>query len=240
MKSNLGDRMKAYEACWKGMLPPRMPIIVRLDGRAFHTYTKKLNKPFDSHFIAAMDYAAMELVSEAQGCILAYTQSDEISLVLQTDASENTNAYFGGGIQKIVSSLAAFATMKFNEAAIRLKLPPGATFDARCFVLPWDDVPNYLVWRYRDCVRNAIHMVARSHYSHKELHKKSQGDMIAMMEADGHTVKIDSRTHNGSFKTPHEEVHPHVNMWNVGLRVDYLSIKDAFRIVMEKIRASNI
>lgn len=78
----LGDRMKGYEVACRTALPKRMPVIIRVDGKAFHSYTRGLKRPFDEHFIGAMDDVARALCSEIHGAVLAYVQSDEVSILV--------------------------------------------------------------------------------------------------------------------------------------------------------------
>lgn len=186
MNDALGNRIKSYEDCFRYILPPRQPIIVRLDGRAFHSLTRHMDKPFDLRFISYMDKISEELMRETQGCIFAYTQSDEISLLLQTDKTLESEAFFGGNIQKIVSILAATASVKFNQHyGFELWEEEQPVFDARCFILPWEDAPNYFLWRYKDCVRNSISSAAQAEFSHQELQNKNSLAKQEMLEKIG-------------------------------------------------------
>ena len=196
MKS-LGERMKEYEAVSKSRLLRRCPVIIRIDGCHFHTFTKGFDKPFDELFMESMISTTKRLCEEIQGCVLGYTQSDEISLVLCDYKNLDTAAWFDNQVQKICSVSAALATMIFNEefsgrimerrakvyeetmsveAAdtfytkyIRALLS-GAYFDSRCFNLLKEEVCNYLIWRQQDAERNSILGLAQSMYSHSELH----------------------------------------------------------------------
>jgi len=157
--SSLGDRMKRYEAVWDMRLPRRCPVVVRLDGRAFHTLTAHFEKPHDAGFAAAMDAVSSRLLSEVSGAILAYTQSDEISLVLRNDQTHQTEPWFDNRLQKLASITAAIASVEINR---ELALQQQALFDARAFVLPdWTEVENYLIWRQRDAIRNSIQAAAQ-------------------------------------------------------------------------------
>lgn len=164
---SLGDRMKGqYERRAQSWLPRRTFTIVRLDGKAFHTYTRGLERPYDLRLMMDMGYTAAFLCQEVQGAVLAYTQSDEISLLLTDYASPGTQAWFDGNVQKIVSISASACTAKFNA------LRPGklAMFDSRAFVIPDPvEVVNYFVWRQRDAIRNSILMLGQAHFSHKQL-----------------------------------------------------------------------
>jgi tRNA(His) 5'-end guanylyltransferase len=193
---NLHERMKQYEAVSQTYLMRRTPVIIRLDGVAFHTFTKDFIKPCDDVFAAAMHCTTSWLVNNIQGCVLGYTQSDEISLILQDYKKLDTDAWFGYNIQKLVSVSAKMATSEFNRAFNRLiaLLPDNATdryrkslfpdnvtdryrkalmenvgFDSRCFNLPFEEVNNYLIDRQQDAERNSINLLAQQYYSQKEL-----------------------------------------------------------------------
>jgi tRNA(His) 5'-end guanylyltransferase len=164
-----GDRMKEYEAVTRTVLPRRTYTIVRVDGRAFHTYLKNAKKPFDRTFMGAMQHTAKALCENMSGARFAYTQSDEISVLL-TDLDTKTQPWFGGEVQKIVSVSASIATAAFNE----VYGPRGgtyATFDSRAYTIPdRTEVLNYFQWRQQDAIRNAVSMAAHAHFSHKSLH----------------------------------------------------------------------
>jgi len=200
-KSSLGDRMKRYEQVPRTSLTPRTPMIIRIDGRAFHTYTKNMQKPWDPVLRDALTAAAQELLREIAGAKLAYLQSDEIS-VLVTDYDKLTSqAWFDKVAQKICSVSASITTAVFNRGVLEtflgrydvreLKgadgsldtamLPPPAHFDSRCFVVPREDVTNYLVWRQQDSTRNSVSALAQSHFSHEELQGKKWGQMQELL-----------------------------------------------------------
>jgi tRNA(His) guanylyltransferase len=174
----LGNRMKTYERVTRTVLPPRTHTIVRADGRAFHTYLRDSVKPFDHDFVADMDRVATELCEQVTGTVFAYTQSDEISLLLTDFGGRDTQAWFGGEVQKIVSTVAAIAT-----AALCARRPGRlATFDARVFtVADPAEVANYFVWRQRDAVRNSIAMAAQAHFPHRRLQGVHTGGMQEML-----------------------------------------------------------
>ena len=94
-KTALGDRMKSYEAIPKNFLMRRQPVIIRLDGKAFHSYTRGFDKPFDAELMKAMQQTMKYLCEEIQGCVIGYTQSDEITLVLCDYQKLDTDAWFG-------------------------------------------------------------------------------------------------------------------------------------------------
>ena len=163
---NLGDRMKKYEEVSKGKLLSRTPVLVRVDGRAFHTYTKGFNRPFDDRIIDAMVEAAEATAREMGGFELAYVQSDEATFLIQDYETYDTQGWFGYEINKIVSITASVFTAHFNrimDTKLRVEIAMGgntdkaelllgrfAYFDARAFNVPYDDVPNAFVWRQKD------------------------------------------------------------------------------------------
>jgi len=190
MKDKLGDRMKGYyESRTQTHLPRRTYTIIRLDGKAFHTYTKKLNKPFDAKLMDDMFWTARGLCGAIQGCKLGYTQSDEISLLLTDFDNLETDAWFDGNVQKMVSVSAAMASSVFNSRREPDKFGNEqklAFFDARVFTIPTKvEVENYFIWRQKDWIRNSISLVAQSHFSPKELHGKSIKDRLKMLEEIG-------------------------------------------------------
>lgn len=201
-KDSLGDRMKAnYEVRTRTYLPRRTNAIIRLDGKAFHTFTKGLDRPIDEGFTEDMNETAKYVCENIQGAKFGYVQSDEISVLITDYDDLQTDAWFDYNIQKMCSIAASLATAKFNQLrtirainnqesgtdmskvtrALRL-----AQFDARVFSIPeLEEVVNYFVWRQQDATRNSISMAAQSMYSHKELHGKSSADMQDMMMERG-------------------------------------------------------
>ena len=186
-KDNLGNRMKEqYEERYRIKLPRRTYTIIRIDGKAFHTYTKNCEKPFDEHLSFAMDKTAIYLCENIQGAKFAYTQSDEISILLTDFEKEGTSAWFDGNLQKIASVSAAMATMKFNKIREFQDNGMDAIFDSRVFIIPDPiEVANYFIWRQQDATRNSISMVAQSHFSHKSLQGKSGSEMQDLLHEKG-------------------------------------------------------
>jgi len=170
-KDSIGDRMKEfYENRTRYFLPRRTYTIIRIDGKAFHSYTKGLKRPFDDDFVSDMNNTAIFLCENIQGSKIAFVQSDEISILLTDFDSLTTSAWFDGNIQKIASVSASLATAKFNQ----LRPNKLAMFDSRVFTIPSSiEVENYFIWRQQDAVRNSILSVGYSLYSHKELNNKS-------------------------------------------------------------------
>lgn len=171
----LGDRMKRYEKVPEAYLMRRVPVIGRIDGRAFHTLTRTMEKPFDEEFIDAMGFTAMTLAKEVQGCRLAYVQSDEISLLLVDYEKLDSQSWFDSRLSKMISIAASIATEAFNgEMNLRFKKQVGAYFDARFFNLQKEEVCNYFLWRQRDATRNAVSAYAQANFSHKQLQGLNQ------------------------------------------------------------------
>lgn len=170
-KDSLGDRMKRYEDAYRYKFMRRTPIIIRLDGKAFHTWTKGLDRPFDESFVSIMAHTTKFVVDNIQGASFAYTQSDEISILLRDYDTVTTEAWFDNNLQKMVSVAASLATAKFNNLAeATYEGQPLAMFDARAFTLPKDEVINYFIWRQQDAVRNSIRSVATHYLGHTRCH----------------------------------------------------------------------
>lgn len=182
MNDSLGDRMKLYERASKSTLPPRMPVILRVDGRAFSKYTTGCKKPFDSNLMNLMDSTAIKLCEEIQGAQLAYVQSDEISILLNNYKRFNSQSWFDNGIQKMTSVSAAIAAAHFtaNSDSIWNGDIKPANFDSRAFILPEKEVRNYFLWRQQDTIRNSVQMLARSLFSHKECNNKNCDELKEM------------------------------------------------------------
>lgn len=209
-KASLESRMRTYEAAAKSTLTRRVPVIIRLDGVAFHAFTRGMMKPFDHILRDTMQHTTKYLCENISGCIFGYTQSDEITLVLTDYATIKTDAWFNYSVQKLCSISASIATLAFNtffaktvqekmdeynESASAIQNNPDewnyltklsqkffrATFDARAFNVPKEDVCNCLIWRQQDAARNSIEMAAQSYFSHKQLHGKNCNELQDML-----------------------------------------------------------
>lgn len=209
-KTSLGDRMKNnYENVNRFYLTRRIPVIIRMDMKAGHTFTRGMKKPFDDIFVKTMQDTMKYLCENIQGCVIGYTQSDEISLVLTDYAELTTDAWFGNNLQKMCSVSASMATLAFNKAFndnivkyIDNRLDAGcdvtddlaeytkilinarnkcAMFDSRVFTIPKEEVCNYMIWRQQDCTRNSIQSVGQANFSQKELHGKSCNNIQDML-----------------------------------------------------------
>jgi len=205
MRDELGDRMKKnYENRTRILLPRRTYSIIRVDGKAFHTYTRGCERPFDEGLIADMNATAEYLCKNIQGAKIGFVQSDEISILMTDFDNLQTDAWFDGNIQKIVSVAASMATSKFNQlrlarhfrekfgydepTKVRFSINDQifstklAEFDARTFTIPSKtEVMNYFIWRQQDTVRNSISSVAQTLYSSKELHGKNMSEQQEMI-----------------------------------------------------------
>lgn len=197
----LGSRMKHnYEEISKYRLTRRTPVIIRLDGKAFHTFTKGFKRPYDEIFHTAMNNTTLYLCKNIQGCKLGYTQSDEITLLLTDFDTLTTDAWFDYEVQKMCSIAASMATFAFNRyfadavnEYFTLKImddyqkimcnarDKGAMFDARCFNIPIEEVNNCFVWRQQDATRNAIQMLGQTYFTSEELHGKSNSQIQDML-----------------------------------------------------------
>lgn len=191
-KDSLGDRMKGYyESRSQLFLPRRTFTMIRLDGKAFHTYTKGFKRPYDTALMRVMDQTAIALCERIQGAKMAFVQSDEISIVLTDFDSEQTDAWFDGNVQKMTSISAAIATAHFNngmylDEEILANMDKIAYFDSRAFTLPSAmEVQNCFVWRQQDATRNSIQMGAQTLYSQKELNKKNTSELQELMWQKG-------------------------------------------------------
>lgn len=181
----ISERMKLYENITAGqILIPNLPAMIRLDGKAFHSWTRGLRRPFDDRLQTLFDETAKFLV-EASNAVIGYTQSDEITLVLWNYAKPESQIMFDGRVSKLTSVLASMATAKFNSLVpeyIPEKSASLAYFDGRVWNVPSEqEAVNCLVWRELDATRNSIQMAAQSLYSHNQLHLKNTSEMQEML-----------------------------------------------------------
>ena len=198
-KDSLGDRMKRYEGVSKNTLVSRMPVILRLDGCHFHTFTRGFQKPFDDILMKSMKNTMKYLCENIQGCVFGYTQSDEITLVLIDYQNINSSPWFDNEVQKMCSVASSMAGMVFNkyfagnvmdygdfirehvkdknyfdlvklQTNYQCAILKGAYFDCRAFNVPQSDVCNCVLWRQQDATRNSIQALAQANFSQKQLH----------------------------------------------------------------------
>jgi len=202
--SDLAERMKGYEKRNRYYLQRRMPVILRLDMRAGHSFTRGFERPFDEVFIKSMQDTTKYLCENIQNCKLSYQQSDEITLLLIDYDKLNTDCFFDYRVDKLCSIAASMATMAFNKffrdnvgdylyenyddqyladyiKILQNAVDKGAMFDARCFNIPKEEVTNLVYWRQLDASRNSIQMVGQANFSHKELQNKSCNDIQDML-----------------------------------------------------------
>lgn len=207
-KSSLGNRMKEYEVVSKTKLLRRTPVILRLDGKAFHTWTRQLRivddslniEPYSTLMHSAMKRTTDCLMGNIQNAVFAYSQSDEISILLNDWKRLNTDQWFDGSVQKMTSVSASIATVGFNfhPQLRKLSLSP-ALFDSRVFNVPKEEVVNYFIWRQQDATRNSIQMLGQFYFSHKQLHEKnvSQIQDMLMDKYQQNWNNIDTRKKRG-------------------------------------------
>jgi len=198
MKDALGDRMKMYEQREAHRLCPLLPVIARVDGRSFHSFTKGMKRPFDKEFTNAMIATTIGLVKETGACI-GYTQSDEITLIWHS-TDIRSQIWFDCRVQKMVSQLGAQATLMFYRECLA-NFPQFAgrmpTFDARVWSVPnQTEACNVLLWREWDATKNSLTMAASEHFSHKDLmnkNSKAKHDML-------HSVGVNWNDYPVAFK----------------------------------------
>lgn len=199
---SLGTRQKGYEAVYKQKLVPKMPIVLRIDGKAFHTFTKGMKKPFDDLLMDSMQQTMLALCKDIPTCKLGYTQSDEITIVCICDDMKKTEGLYDYKVQKILSVIASKATRYFNkiffenveklqhdkdvfksvvDVNVYKKKLFAAEFDCRVINIPEWDVINNLIWRQQDATRNSIQMLGQSYFSQKQLDKKNTSQIMDML-----------------------------------------------------------
>lgn len=177
----LDDRMKLYENVFKQKLIRRTPIIIRIDGKAFHTFTGGMEEPWDERLFKCFVETAKGLCDNIQGARFAYLQSDEISILLTDYEKYNTEAWFDYKLQKLVSVSASMATALFNEEKNKrfsFSDEMGhAYFDSRAFNLAKEEVCNYFIWRQKDAERNSIQSLGRVYFSYGEMFGLSNNEV---------------------------------------------------------------
>jgi tRNA(His) 5'-end guanylyltransferase len=212
---SLGDRIKRYESISENYFLPKIPIIIRCDGKAFHTKVKEwgCQRPFDQTLITCMFESAKQVAKQMQGFKALYAQSDEVTFVLTDDTALDSQQWFGGRQNKIESVTAAMMTAYFNKnwlktayaeshvwKEIRFGYNP-AIFDARAFQCPKEDVANVFLWRVKDWERNSLNMYCEQFFSHKELQGQGRADRHEMLHKIGHNwaTECTDQQKNGSW-----------------------------------------
>lgn len=208
---SLGDRIKRYESISENYFLPKIPIIIRIDGKCFSQWTKGCKRPFDQYLINCMFESAKQVANEMQNCLALYAQSDEVTFVMFNDSIES-QMWFGGRQNKIESVTAAMMTAYFNRNWLIIKdldvkfdkdftnYTP-AVFDARAFQCPKDDVANVFLWRTKDWERNSLSMYCEQFFSPKELHGKGRADRHEMLHKIGRNwaTECSPQEKNGSW-----------------------------------------
>lgn len=203
---NLGDRMKNYEKAYSYSLLPNAMFVVRLDGRGFSKYTKKMKfkKPFDNDLIQIMQNVTADLMKQTQASF-GYTQSDEISLVYMPE-----RMMFNGRIEKICSVFASLASVSFNlnlakqyekqnnQEKIEKSNSLMPIFDCRVFSVPSkEEALNAVLWREYDAVKNSINVLAQSLFSFKELQnlngKQLQYKMLTEKDVNWNDLPLEQK-----------------------------------------------
>lgn len=202
-QDSLGNRMKDYESVSKNRMTRRSPVIIRCDGKAFHNFCKRFERPYDKFFNDCMNAVMVKLCSEIQGAKYGERHSDEISILVTDYDKVTTDAYFDYEVQKIVSVVAGMATAElcrhlaikereyetcsknFDEIYTKRHViswnESWPVFDCRCFNIPKEEISNYFWWRMLDAKRNSINMMAQSLFSHKQLQGKTCDEMQELL-----------------------------------------------------------
>ncbi len=175
MADTLEDRIKNYyEHPYRIYMTRNMPFIIRLDGKSFHSYTKKFEKPWSKEIKNAFQYAGKILLKEISGSKFIYSQSDEVSVLITDYDTIKTESWFGKNLQKIVSVSSSILTCEFNKyISDNTDVKKSAYFDARCFTIPKEEIVNAFIWRQNDCKRNSVMCLGQKHFSSKQLHGKN-------------------------------------------------------------------
>jgi len=189
----LGDRLKAYEMTTDYVLPSQLPLILRLDGRAFSNMTRKLGfeRPMDEVFHQAMVKTTIAVCEEITNARIGYTQSDEISILIYPKYLES-QPFFGNRICKIVSVISGLASVclyrELMASAYSARIKESniiPTFDARLFNIPVHDAANAFLWRLRDAAKNSISAYAEKYFSHRSLDGVTTTDRLEMLKTKG-------------------------------------------------------
>lgn len=209
--------MRAHEDRWTQWIPKDEYLVIRLDGRAFHSFTKGMSRPYSIAFMGSMDRVAVKLCEQIQGARFAYVQSDEIS-ILVTSFGLKTQQWFGGSVRKTLSISAGLASSAMtlewsasgeygagNPTLNSDGSPSTPHFDSRILTFrEREDVFRYFFWRQSDAARNAIQMTAQHLYPHKALHGKDRYEQLRMIEAAGvdYEAHIPAGFRNGRVVEP--------------------------------------
>lgn len=198
---DFSQRMKSYETFSRLRAKDKTPVVIRIDGKTFHTWTKFITKdndpslvktPFSEKLHQCFKLTSIVLMQTIENAVLVYSSSDEISILLCDNITEKRQPWFGNKVLKMVSVSASIATATFNDAVRQRFGPemPLAFFDSRVFNLPEKEVVNYFIWRQRETIRNSIHMYARRFFTQKELQYKKRNEIKEMLKNIGHPWDI--------------------------------------------------
>jgi tRNA(His) guanylyltransferase len=178
-----GVKFKGLEKDSFRYLPEKTYAVIRFDGKNFSTFTKRFEKPYDLNFMGVMDEVTRKMAATIPGAIAGYTQSDEISIVFSDLAGENSQMWFGGRVDKMLSIGAATVTALFMQALKFDGVGQIPVFDARVHTLAdVDEVDEYVRWRRFDAQKNAVTMAANVLHSHKSLMSVSSKDRLRLLE----------------------------------------------------------
>lgn len=193
-KDLMGNRFKAYEAASSMHMIPGIPKIIRLDGKAFHTFTKGCEQPYDWNIMSAMAAGAVAVMKEIGGSArLAYIQSDECSIVLNDKPRIESSPWFDNNLVKMATVSSSIMSVNFSWAYYEALASSGsqagsvefkpAYFDARIFPVPnvWE-MHNAILWRQFDAIKNSKSQYARHYFSQKQVHEKNGEQKVQMMK----------------------------------------------------------
>jgi tRNA(His) 5'-end guanylyltransferase len=188
-RDDLGDRCKQFERVEADRRAMRgLPLLARLDGRAFHTFTRGLQRPYDPGMSMAMIETTRTLVQEMVA-LVGYTQSDEITLAWYEPSQSASDYAFDGRFQKLASVLAGMASARFCQLLaehLPAKVSETPHFDCRIWQVPTlGDAADVFIWREDDATKNSITMAASAHYSDRELDGKSSSAKQEMLWQKG-------------------------------------------------------
>ena len=180
-RSEFDKRMKKYEYVSRTYLTTRTPVIIRIDGKCFHSFTRGFKKPFDEILSGTMQETMKYLCENIQGCVLGYTQSDEITLILVDYASMATMAFNRTFSLKVSFFKDNILELPKYIETLKRAAEKGAMFDARIFNIPKSEVCNNILWRQQDATRNSIQMVGHANFSDKQMHGKNTSQIQDML-----------------------------------------------------------
>ena len=188
-KDGLGDRCKEFERAEADRRAMRgLPLLARLDGRAFHTFTRDLRRPYEHGMSRAMIETTRYLVQEMVA-LVGYTQSDEITLGWYEPSQSVSDYAFDGRFQKLASVLAGMASARFCQLLVEHlpdKVDETPHFDCRVWQVPTlEDAAEVFIWREDDATKNSISMAAGAYYSDRELDGKSSSAKQEMLWQKG-------------------------------------------------------